>query len=160
MNSGGAAGNGDCMGGIHTPFLFGVWCLVFGVWCLVFGVWCLVRSVWCVVFGVWVFGVWCLGSRFSGFGFRVRGLLSVFGFVFWVRVSCLGLRVQQRGREGESLYRTRAASHRASRPREGDLGVAATIRWSTTLSSKVNLPNVIKMRALCGAILDTQRSET
>ena len=32
-------------------------------------------------------------------------------------------------------------------------------RWSTTLSSKVNLPHAINFRALCGANLVTSRSK-
>ena len=39
------------------------------------------------------------------------------------------------------------------------LGVWGSTRWSTTLSSKVNVPHVINVRTLCGANLIKNRNE-
>ena len=62
-------------------------------------------------------------------------------------------RMTERAGEDARLWLTRGGGGGP-----GDEGLAA--RWSTTLSSKVNLPRAINLRTLCGANLVTQHPGT
>ena len=89
------------------------------------------------------FRVWGLGFRVQGSGFRVQGL------GFWVKlylVEAVSLK-EPLDQRAQNLQLNGPVFHLHQRH--------LTARWSTTLSSKVNLPHAIKFTALCGAHLVT-----
>jgi len=98
-----------------------------------------------VGFGIWYsgFGFWVSGFKFrvSGFEFRVSG----FGF----RITGFGFSVQDL--QGRNLKKIKGQL--TFLPKKQFRIDSLSTRWSTTLSSEVNMPPVIHCRALCGANL-------